>query len=640
MSIRVTARRALLMTVLGIAACGSDTTPAEPVTPALEPLEVARDCNPIAAEWDCLLPYPSDVYLVADDALESGRRVTIGAAALPAGVSVRRLPADGFSIQAHVMALFPAGVDAASLGGAVLVEAETGYRPMVLTELDPRAKDPARQAVTIRALERLKNGTRYVVGFSGLTDASGDTLEPPEGFRRIRDGVTAGDPVLEPLAARYETGIFDVLEEAGVAREALQLAWDFTTQTRKNATADMLAVRAQTMAAVEAAAPAVTVTEVTEPADGEIGRRIMGTITVPQFMSDPEAGATLLRDANGAVQAAGTVEVPFTVMIPRSVLDGTIAAPVRLVQYGHGFFGERTEIEWSYVRGYAQEYGVVFCAVDWAGMHFTDKAVVADKLFNDPDDVTMFVERVHQGMANQIALSAAMLGSMQDVDELKIDDVLAYDPARFFYHGLSQGHILGGTFFALSPHHVRAALGVGGAGFTHMMMRSANFNEFLALMNKHSTEPLQQAKIVAMTATDIDRFDPLTYAPYVFDEPLEGAPAAKQVLMQIGIGDAQVPNLTSRLHARALSLPLLAPPVVAVAPLNEVSGPHAGSAYIEYDYELGLDPLPGELATPPTEDNEVHEAVRRTEAARAQLDAFLQPDGVIEQHCEGPCNPQ
>jgi hypothetical protein len=36
-------------------------------------------------------------------------------------------------------------------------------------------------------------------------------------------------------------------------------------------------------------------------------------------------------------------------------------------------------------------------------------------------------------------------------------------------------------------------------------------------------------------------------------------------------------------------------------------------------------------------DTVTHEAVRRDPRAQAQIDAFLRPDGVVEDFCNGPC---
>jgi hypothetical protein len=108
--------------------------------------------------------------------------------------------------------------------------------------------------------------------------------------------------------------------------------------------------------------------------------------------------------------------------------------------------------------------------------------------------------------------------------------------------------------------------------------------------------------------------------------------------MQIGIGDAAVPNLASHLHARALGLSYLQPAPRVIAGLAMADAPFDGSAIVEFDF--GVDPLPGIEAIPPTSDNEVHEGVRRLEVAKEQLDRFLQPGGSIEHTCDGVCDPE
>src|SRR5690606_7284575 len=149
-----------------LTACGGDE--------AIEPLVVPAGCNPLAFEHDCLLPYPSDFYLAGSGA---ERRVTVPASALPVdanGATIDFLahhPADGFSVGNQILVLFPQGVDDTDLVGAgsdlndslapssptILLEADTGRRVLHLAEVDPRAKDPARQTLVIRPLERLAN---------------------------------------------------------------------------------------------------------------------------------------------------------------------------------------------------------------------------------------------------------------------------------------------------------------------------------------------------------------------------------------------------------------------------------------------------------------------------------------------------
>lgn len=619
----------------------------------LPPLEIPRGCNPIAADADCLLPFPSDVFLADDPSLPSGKRVRISDAALlkkalgGAPYDMTDLhPADGWSFGTQILALFPGGVDGALLppvdaptdattGPTVLIEAESGRGVLHFAELDPRADDPAQQALLVRPLERLNERTRYLVAFTGLRAPDGSAVPAPEGFRRIRDGEAAGDPILEPLAARYEAEIFPALEAAGLDRSSLQLAWDFTTQSEENVTRDMRRVRDLAIAAFEAKPPAVTVTEVEEEVDENVARRIRGTLTVPLFLDEE---GLLFRGVDGQVEQNGTTEVPFTLQIPHAVLDEP-RTPARFLQFGHGFFGSQGEADGSFVRPFIQATRMVVMTVDWWGMSSADAGAVAAAIWGRPEETVRFGDRVHQGMVNQIAVTFAAKTTLLEVEEVQADGEPLYDPAQVYFYGISQGHILGGTYLALSPHVERAVLSVGGADFSLMMFRARPFQAFLDIIELQEEGPLGQQKFAALTQTSFDRFDPLTYAPYVIRDPWPGSPP-RRVLIQYGLGDAQVPNVATELHARAMGVAQLLPAARAIPGLEGADGPIEASAIAQFDFQLEDDPLPGTIARPPAEDNVVHEGVRRLAAGRAMVDRFLQPGGTIANTCDGICDPE
>jgi hypothetical protein len=364
----------------------------------------------------------------------------------------------------------------------------------------------------------------------------------------------------------------------------------------------------------------------------------VGHIKVPLFMDKEEAGASINRDEAGAIVQNGMATVPFTVIIPHSVIDRRSATPARLIQFGHGFFGDRSEIEGDFVRSFANQIGAVVMAVEWWGMDKTDRGVVADALYNQPSSLMHFSDRVHQGMANQIALSVAAGQTMTELDELKVGGELVYDPSQIYFYGISQGHILGGTLAAISPHFERITLSVGGAGLSYIMMRSYNFLLFLQLMNANVTDLLEQTKLIALTQQVADRFDPVTYAPWVLNSPLENTPQDRQILLQIGIGDSQVPNMASHIHARSLGIPLLSPSPRAIEGLETVQSPHKGSAIVEFDFDVAL-PLPGTAPIPPEGTNDAHEGVRLNQQGIEQVDRFFNPGSSIEHTCDGPCDP-
>lgn len=622
---------------------------------------IPEGCNPLAAAWDCLLPFPSDWFQVEDDALPSGRRVAIPENALmwrEDGQPVDLLgahPADGFSHLPQILAVFPAGIDDSNLvfhtgdvlksldvgtSPTVILEADTGEPVLHFAELDPLADPGASQALMLRPMVRLKNKTRYVVALRDLKDAAGNPLDPPTGFRRVRDGQAAGHEVLGDLAERFEKDVFPMVEKAGIDRGSLQLAWDFTTGSMYNIAGDMMTVWTRSLERFSAEPPAVTVTQVTDDYDSKIFRRIDGTIRVPLFMESAEPGAALHRDEAGEVTANGEADVKFLMLVPRSVaLRPEGDPPARLVQYGHGFFGHHDNMgELGGLYPLMQDHGFVFMVAGWWGMTDKDVPGLLEGLTSHPGESLRFSDRVHQGMVNQLALTFAARETFGHDPAFSIDGKPVYDPGSVYFYGISEGHILGGTFVALSPHIDRAVLGVGGAGISFIMPRSRSTLPFVLLLSKLMTNPLDVQKFLSLMQTTLDRIDPVTYVPHLLSDTFLGCPEQRRVLMHLGVGDAQVPNLSGHLHARSLGLGHLQPAPREVAGLEPVDSPHDGSALVEFDF--GIDPLPGIVAAPPPDATAAHEGVRRLSVVNQQIDIFLRPDGQITHTCDGVCDPE
>ncbi len=632
--------------------------PADQGPAVLLPLEIPPGCNPIAADWDCLLPFPSDVFLRADASRPSGQALAIPQEALPLARNGERLdfaalhPSDGASLFPEILVLFPRGLDAANLvfhdqdlsrsqapsSPTVLLDAESGELVAHFAELDPRTTDPNQQSLILRPLQRLRGGHRYVVALHDLRNRGGYPLQAPEGFRRLRDGQTAQDPALAALAPHYEEAIFPALVAAGLARAELQLAWDFSTRSDADAQGSLRALRSDLLQRLAASPPTVRIERIVEPGDEFIFRRIEGSFEVPLYLDSAEPGGMLLRDEQGQPRAQGRARVPFSVQIPNSAAAAAAAGrPARVVQYGHGFFSGLGEARDPTFRRFAERTGVVLAAVEWWGMSQADMPEVMLALSRHAQAGYAFVERTHQGMANALAFAEVLAGALAQNPACEVEGQPAYDPAQLYFYGTSEGHILGGSYLALSPRIERAVLASGGMGFSLMMMRARPFVGFLMAMSNLFPSPLDQQKFVALSATALDPIDPGTWAPHVLSDTLPGSPPSRKLLLQAGLGDASVANLATQAHARSLGLALLEPTPGPVWGLPGVAGPYDGSALCEWDF--GVEPpLPGYLAEPPLRDSPVHPALWAQDTAMDQIDRFLRPDGRIEQVCgEGPC---
>lgn len=643
----------LSILLLSLAGCGGDEAP------AAAPLAIPEGCNPIAYQSDCLLPYPSDFFLEDDASTPSGKRVRLTDAAKPRNKDglafdfMDHHPVDGFSHHQPILAVFPGGVDTSNVtfhlddpAGALrpesttlLVDAETGELVPHWAELDRGTEEPRSQAFIVRPYGKLQNGRRYIVAFQGLNDAQGQPIAPPQGFAQIRSGEAAGHPVLGPLLTHYNEAIFPALTALGVDRGGVQLAWDFTVGSEEASTRDMLAIREDALAALAAAPPAVTVTAVIENPSEEVALRVEGTLRVPLYLESDAPAARIHRGDDGLPARNGDAEVPFLVQVPVSAMPADASfEPARILEYGHGFFGLREEINYGFMKGFSQEQSYVTAAVDWWGMSEPDVVEVAGSIFNDLSTMFTFTDRLHQAMVNMMALSLAIQGPLAEAPELRRFDKPLFDPQELYYYGISQGAIFGVTLIALSPTLDRAAFSVGGGPYSLMMSRSASYRELLGLLSTVIEDPLTLQKLMALSQHTWDRVDPITYAGHVLEDPYPGSPAERHVLFQIGIGDHSVNNLASHVNARAMGIPLLEPAPRPIYGLETVTAP-ADDALVVVDFKLATEP--GIEARVPTEEekNDVHEGVRRNPGMKLQLDAFFQPDGVISNFCDGPCDP-
>jgi hypothetical protein len=76
-----------------------------------------------------------------------------------------------------------------------------------------------------------------------------------------------------------------------------------------------------------------------------------------------------------------------------------------------------------------------------------------------------------------------------------------------------------------------------------------------------------------------------------------------------------------------------------VAGLTSAPGPLTTTGFLEFDFDIP-EPLPGTYAIPPEDNNDVHQDVRRQEAAMNLIDGLFRPGGTLTNPCEGPCDPE
>lgn len=646
-------------------------------TPAAPPLEIAEGCQPLLGGADCLLPFPSDYFLVDDADMPSGKRVQITDAA-------KLLTADGDSADVYDWRT----VDGASrvpflatlLGGPIaadgtvgvfddqsatqsassktmILEAATGRFVPHFVDVDPHATDPARAALVLHPATALAERTRYVVVVQGVVGPDGNPAPPAEGYRRLRDGIVGEDPLLAPHVAFYDDVVWPALDKAGVARDGTQIAWAFTTGSDARVLEDMLRARELALEELQRTPPVVQVQAIFEDEENPaIWRLVHGTVVGPLVTEFRNPPTDLHRDDDGRVALNGTTQFEFTAVIPRSVRDSE--GPGALLQFGHGFFGTRDELEEGPTPALLDGAHAVGVAIDWWGMSGEDIGVVVGDAGDLVFQTLRFGERVPQGMVNWLTITEALTnGSLAEA--LAPDGTpafkrptepgsvgivgdnagaLVWDDARVNFMGISMGHILGGVVAALNPSLERVVLNVGGAAFTTMMWRAIPFERFAFLFEFSLPDPLDQQKLTATMQPLFDRFDPAAYARYVLDDELPSGPTAnpsqKRVLLQTAIGDTSVPNVAAYLHARLLGIPLVVPSTQEPWGLERAEAPVDGSGIVTVDF--GVDD--SFYATPVFREDQTpaHASAREAPEVQAQIRTFL-ATGVIEGLCDDAC---
>jgi hypothetical protein len=613
---------------------------------------------------NCLFPYPSSAFETEDATTPTGKRLNYRRLAMPANASGVHInpqawndQLDGFSPGTMMMINFPQGVDVAlsnlnnwqnypasvnpATSSSILLDYDTGELIEHFAEVDVSIAPnmlpcaPPNQALIVRPGRRLKNNGHYVIALRNLVAPGGSPIAPEPAFQALRDGTPSGSHLVEPRRAQFEN-IFEKLEDAGVARGGLLVAWDFHTASDAAIETWLVHMRNETLQQLGPNAPAFTVSTVTEnPNPGQICRRVSGTFQVPLYTTFAGAGSVLKIGPDGNPEQNGTINAPFTAIIPCSL--STAPASGRPIVYGHGLLGTGAgEVASGHLRTLAQTYGFVVAATDWQGMANEDIL----NIFTITSDLTNFrqlSERLHQGILNTLVL-AHLMGA---ADGLASDPNFIYggvpviDTSEVFYYGNSQGGILGGSFMALSTEVTRGVLGVPAANFSTLLQRSRDFDPYFTLIRGAYPNDLNRALTYPLIQQLWDKAEPNGWYHHTLSNPLTDTPAHK-ILVHMATNDDEVSNVATEIMVRTMGIAQLTPVVKSYYNVPEMAAPFDGSAMHESDE--GDPAIP--IGNIPPADNNAHGAMRGRPAIQAEINAFLQTGGNVQNFCTGSCNPE
>jgi len=609
---------------------------------------VADECNPLGGAG-CYAPWPSSVYQVDDTTSATGVRLAFPMGAIPENADgivfdPTALNAhDGFSPATFLFTAFPGGVDPSNLvdkldlttsladtSPTVLLNADTGERVLHFAEVDVNnTENLDEQPVYIRPATRLQPSTRYIAAIrKSLRAADGGELESPAGFSALVDGNTGSHPLLSRVHAGE---MFDKLATAGIDKNDLVVAWEFTTASQESLTSDLLTIRDAAYSDMGALADNVDyiITDDAPHGDGStIVRLIEGTFKAPQVLTNGlDVDSKLARAGDGTPTVNGSFDAPFTALVPACA---AAQAPVPVILFGHGFRSSIGETQASYLRGLAQELCVVIVATEWVGLTEWDDAALAFAL-NDANRMFDYGARFLQGMVNNFTLVQLMRGKL--ATELAQGGPALVDSDNIHYYGISMGHLLGTTFLAYDSHVRRGVVQVGGGPWSMVFERSSQWPAFYSVVSGAYPGGLNTVLMLNFLQMALDPVENFHIASRLLTEPIPSTPG-KQILVQMAVGDSQVPNVATETQARELGIPLLGPALYVPHGLTEMTGPLANAMVI---YDEAFDPAPPATNERHEVDNGTHGNLRKRPAVKEQIDTFL-TTGEIVHTCNGPCD--
>jgi hypothetical protein len=632
----------LLSPLVLLVACSSGNNnnsdaiaPTHSVDPASIDVSQAEYCDITQTDL-CLFPFPNDFFTREDAATPTGKRVNLNALAMPVNQQGQVIDptefnrSDGFSIGGTLLTRVE-GVDLKASGAASIVDmgasleadapiqlihAGTGERQLIWAELDQNPAPGEPQALIIHAGRALENGQRYIVVLQNLRDAEGELLTPGAAFRIYQEAIPSEVPALEARRAHFES-LFATLAEAGIAREALYLAWDFTTVSIENTTARALHMRDTSLLNLAGQSPVITIDSVQEFEPGDnpnLGRIVEGKISVPNFMNSAAAGPgsrlNLSSDDPDALPTQfngdATVAVPFICAISQAaMLDAADRdTDARAIVVGHGLLGNRnmaTQLGLG-----AQLSNAMFCSMDWWGMSDQDLPTV----FAILGDFSLFPalpDRLQQAFLNKIFLSEAIVnvGGFQSLPAFRHSNgTVLFTAGQVQYNGVSMGSVYGGALTALSPHFDYSVLDLAGMNWNLMIQRSNAWSTFSIALDPAYPDPMVQLLGLSLVQVLWDRADTNGYANHITRDPLPGSKPS-HVLINSPIGDQILTETAAEMVQRSLQVrrhnPSIVPgrhiavePYLGIEPITAY--PYEGSAVMHWD--SGPFPIAGHDGTP------------------------------------------
>ena len=602
--------------------------------------------NPI----HCMLPFPSDAFLVDDDSTNTGKRISYSSNTIPSSgtVSQINLPIinqiDGASPNTQIMTAFVTDPDVSKMAGQYNIEKslEDGHPSMIInqdtgeliphwTEIDIRSDENEPSIIHLRTIKALDHNTSYVILFTDLKDSNDTYIEAPVGFAALRDNVITNSPDIEDRRSDFEELFTWIDENTDRSISSLQTAWVFNTASTESLIGPLLSMRNDALDRIGENGIGCTL-ETNEEVLDEDGNRshwmLTGTYTAPQY-TESFFPPTLIRRTSDTDRTPVFVEnreIPFWLVIPNTAISN----PADLTIWGHGFLGTG---DTSGLHGWANQNNAAMLGTSFYGWS-SDDTISIEYAVLDMEKFQHQAERLEQSMINQVVMIKSFMGVCADLPELYYNGSSLIDNSNPVYTGYSNGAIRGPSIIGLSPDLNRGVLWAGGSSFSHIIERCTQYDRFHFIFASEYGYSSQLDRAVAISimqslwdSVESDTFLSLREEGYLDQvEPYE-------LMTLFSIGDLQISNISSSRMMRTANIPILDSSTIIPYGIEIVNESHEGSVGVFFDGGYIHAPDGNEYGEEP---HPAHNAIGALKIARDMAFAYLQMQDILDT-CNGDC---
>lgn len=546
------------------------------------------------------VPYPNDLYTVADGAMPNGIRPAISAqTAGPVGMlaslgftgfivdAINAL--DGFSTLADLY--LPVGAEpdeasfpdeqSASIGDSLVLMSTDG------TDLIPISAQWKHDTLHLRPFRPMRQSTRYILAATrGLSPASGSCYRASGDMAQVVSSYRALVPgeSVEKSGTGEQVDALAYLDQAGIAPENVL---SFSMFTTVSATDGLNAAREVLDDLAESEGAEWSNWDVVEIDFEPVDHYAFADVKTPIFQDD--AGLWQFDDAGRPIVQSWE-QVQSLISLPT---DPSMQ-PYPVVVYGHGLGDTKESLSDLDLAAAMADAGFALMGID-AVCHGPRGPIpslppMALLCYFDFFNPLRFRDNIRQTISDYMWFTRALEG-LRDVDMIPPggDGIPDFDVDHRYYLSISMGSIHGGILAGLEENIEAFAFSAAGAKFTGVAFEGPYLEELLVLARMIDEQMPQlglEDKLwiyAGLMQNVLDAADPANFLPHVIDDPLPGLEGrVTQVLQQGFSEDYVIGGMSGAYFARAAGWPQFNPYVWDVG-VEHADLPSTGSGFYQYD---------------------------------------------------------